>query len=772
MIHHKKTKVELFSEGIDHDLDGRCVLMQAHGIRKAFDGNQVLKDVSFDLKEGEVVLLRGDNGSGKTTLLNLLTGNMEPDEGVIHLDIDGTSETFDFPRRWWQNLNPFDHFTPERVANEAVGRTWQGVRLFSTQSLIDNIAVATASQPGENPLKSVLYRRHSQNIEKENRKESSNLLSALGLKKRSDSSADKISLGQTKRVAIARAIRAGARILFLDEPLDGLDKNGIEEIMVLLTDLAQNEKVTLVIIEHVFNIQRVLDLAHTVWTLNDGHITTKTVSDVHAHLMKNPSNAAMGLLNSIAGSDTSVVEQKITGNARLTRFVKLETKIQPPVVLEINNLIVRRGHRLVIGQQATNGAVVGLNLTIYQGEITVLQAPNGWGKTTLMEAIAGILPIEQGEIRFNGVLVNSLPIWERIRLGISILHSRNSYFKSLTVSEVFDLSSSSLNNLCLADGIFNNKVSSLSSGERQKVCLACLRPSQFVIYDEPFSALDAASLKSDILPSTGTSLILLPVDVNGNKSQEAKYPNEVLDQANSQEKQKKTEKIIPSRTLKLWNKLNSSDSKNLPMLSLSPWITKATGSLKSHAEVAPMLPSTICMLEYLTCTPPLLLNVLDFGCGSGILAVAAGLLGAETVDAIDVNPNAINATKDAIQKLASGKSIKVFESEGFRDIDRKYDLILANIPIVDSLPPSNKNIDPYGLFDPDWNLHCHFKNEFKRFLQNEGIALVCHAELQDHWSFVDFESFMKKDQCNCEVVHETTIEKILWRIYKITPSNK
>lgn len=89
------------------------------------------------------MLLRGNNGSGKTTLLNILSGNLEPDEGSIHLQVNGASEHFKFPRRWWENLNPFDHFTPERVAREGVGRTWQDVRLFNSMTLAENIAVAS-----------------------------------------------------------------------------------------------------------------------------------------------------------------------------------------------------------------------------------------------------------------------------------------------------------------------------------------------------------------------------------------------------------------------------------------------------------------------------------------------------------------------------------------------------------------------------------------------------------------------------------------------------
>ena len=233
---------------------GQRIVLSISDLRKSFGGQVVLDGVAVDLREGEVVLLRGDNGSGKTTLLNILTGNLEPDSGTIHLRPNGQEETFRFPRKWWESLNPFDHFTPERVASEAVGRTWQDVRLFPTLTLSDNIAVAKQRQSGENPFRALVPGLSSGEGETSNRLASSTMLAGLGLAGREESSGDRISLGQSKRVAIARAVQAGARILFLDEPLSGLDAAGIEAALGLLSALARNERLTLVIVEHTFNI--------------------------------------------------------------------------------------------------------------------------------------------------------------------------------------------------------------------------------------------------------------------------------------------------------------------------------------------------------------------------------------------------------------------------------------------------------------------------------------------------------------------------------------
>ena len=240
------------------------VVVKTHGLRKSFGGHVVLDNVDFSLKAGEVVLLRGDNGSGKTTLLNILTGNLQPDAGEIVVTANGTTENFRFPRPWWTNLNPFDHFTPERVAAEGIVRTWQDIRLFRTQSILSNVMIGVPKQIGQHPFEAVFnplkVGRRNKEVADKCRADIGN----VGLAGRENSSADKISLGQSKRVAILRAINAGAKILFLDEPLSGLDGAGVAEIMGVLQTLASNHQITLVIVVHVFNIPLILEIANTV----------------------------------------------------------------------------------------------------------------------------------------------------------------------------------------------------------------------------------------------------------------------------------------------------------------------------------------------------------------------------------------------------------------------------------------------------------------------------------------------------------------------------
>lgn len=475
---------------------------------KTFGGQKVLDHLSLELTEGEIVILRGENGAGKTTLLNILSGNLVPDSGSIEICIDGASERLQFPTRWWDELNPFNHFTPERLARECMGRTWQDIRLFNTFTLRDNIAVATPDQLGENPFWALLRPRLAARQERSIVENSDSILARLGLAGRELSSADKVSLGQSKRVAIARAIQAGAKILFLDEPLAGLDKRGIEEVLDFLREVARDHRLTLVIVEHVFNIPHIINMASTVWTLASGILVRNLPSEVDfnqsdatvssfkhwlGQLSKQQSDSPIALAN---GATLTQIELKSSDSSK-AQLSSLKDQLSTnakskDALLEVNDLIVYRGERLVIGEVGKDGKTQGLSFALHKGEIILLQAPNGWGKTTLLEALAGILPIKSGTIKINGKSIHSLSPWQRFASGLSLLQSRDNTYQDLTAGESLWLAGiSDVTDEITAFAV--KKMSELSGGEKQKVVTRCVLDNPnftCALLDEPLSALD------------------------------------------------------------------------------------------------------------------------------------------------------------------------------------------------------------------------------------------------------------------------------------------
>jgi branched-chain amino acid transport system ATP-binding protein len=464
----------------------RGVIFRVKSLCKSFGGQRVLDGVSLELNAGDVILLRGDNGSGKTTLLNILTGNLEPDAGTIELFTNHQQEHFRFPRPWWQELNPADHFTPERVAIEGVGRSWQDIRLFRTQTLCDNLSVATPNQKGENPFWAVARPLAIRRDENRNQRSSMALLSRLGLEGRDYSYADQVSLGQSKRVAIARAVNAGAKILFLDEPLAGLDAKGIEQVLTLLDDLVTTQQLTFVIVEHVFHIQRLLGLVTGVWTLRHGQVSISTpgeladekaaIRDVHQWSRE------------LAGPSESVDDISLANEAHLSIILPQGRK-RGRVLLEVNDLEVNRGSRVVIGGDGRR-----LSFRLHEGELAVLQAPNGWGKTTLLQALSGLLPVHRGQILLDGLPIQSQPAWVRSRSGLSFLQSQNQIFPSLTVEETLQLAGIDGNGL---NHLRRRRVADLSGGEKQRVALHgnCAPGKKCLLFDEPFSMLDQEGVR-------------------------------------------------------------------------------------------------------------------------------------------------------------------------------------------------------------------------------------------------------------------------------------
>jgi len=465
---------------------------------KRFGGQLILDQADLDLRHGDVAVLRGENGSGKTTLLNILTGNLEPDSGEISYRSSSGQRSYRFPRAWWQELNPFDHFTPEYVAREGVGRTWQDVRLFPTQSLRSNLTIAARGPESDSPLAPFLQPRLTLQHEARLNAEANEMLARLGLSGREESSADRVSLGQSKRVAIARAVAAGARTLFLDEPLAGLDQAGIRDVLELLSSLQRDTNVTLVIVEHVFNLWHVESLANVDLLLQNGKVTRhdrKLAGGSTRAVLPSVQSNAQTSFRQLLDDDLIVKEEPLAAGARLIRVRCPNAARADRSLLSVRGLRVRRGKRVIEWPDARGAS--GLDLDLFAGEVAFLQAPNGWGKTTLAECIMGALPAESGEIMLDGKPLDLLPTFERAQAGIRMVASTDNTFPNLTGREVLGLSGAASTDW-LSKDLLRRRVSNYSGGQRQQLALASsvreTRP-RLQIYDEPFSTLDENALK-------------------------------------------------------------------------------------------------------------------------------------------------------------------------------------------------------------------------------------------------------------------------------------
>lgn len=204
------------------------MLLKADNIRKSFDDNEVLKDISLRVNEGEVISIIGPSGSGKSTLLRCLTQLERVDSGRIEICGKLMVDTVD-GKAVYSNKKTLHNIIMD------VGLVFQNFNLFPHYSVLRNIV---------DPQVKVL------GISKnEATKKTYELLEKMNLASRGDAYPCELSGGQQQRVAIARALAQNPRILFFDEPTSALDPELTGEILKVIKDLAR-EKMTMVIVTH------------------------------------------------------------------------------------------------------------------------------------------------------------------------------------------------------------------------------------------------------------------------------------------------------------------------------------------------------------------------------------------------------------------------------------------------------------------------------------------------------------------------------------------
>lgn len=223
------------------------MLLKAENLQKQFDKTEVLKDISLQVQEGEVVAIIGPSGSGKSTLLRCLTQLEKIDQGRIEVCNKLMVDTK-------HGMGYADHKVLHEIILE-VGLVFQNFNLFPHYSVLRNIVDAQVK---------VL------DIDKQTAEEKAKqLLEKMNLSSRAGAYPCELSGGQQQRVAIARALALNPRVLFFDEPTSALDPELTGEILKVIRGLAE-EKMTMVIVTHEMAFAK--DVADRVIFMDDGII--------------------------------------------------------------------------------------------------------------------------------------------------------------------------------------------------------------------------------------------------------------------------------------------------------------------------------------------------------------------------------------------------------------------------------------------------------------------------------------------------------------------
>jgi neutral amino acid transport system ATP-binding protein len=226
-------------------------MLSCESISKAFDGVDVLSDVTLSFPPSGVIAIIGPNGAGKTTLLNVLTGFVRVDAGRCFA---GSVET--------TSLKPYE------IARLGVARTFQDLRLILQLSCLENVLLARPAPRGERLL-NAWFRVGTASEERTNRQFASGCLQLVGLDSKAGCTAGELSYGEQKLLTLACCLATDASVVILDEPVAGVQPLLIDHVLAHL-DRLRKEKKLVILVEHDLATVRVI--ADQVIVLSAGRV--------------------------------------------------------------------------------------------------------------------------------------------------------------------------------------------------------------------------------------------------------------------------------------------------------------------------------------------------------------------------------------------------------------------------------------------------------------------------------------------------------------------
>ena len=229
----------------------REVLLEVDNISLSFGGVKAISNISFDIRVGEIRAIIGPNGAGKTSMLNVINGFYHPQEGTI---------TFEgVPRK---------RMRPHHAATHGIARTFQNIALFRGMSTLDNIMTGRGTLMKRNLLWQALWTGPAEAEEIEHREAVEKIIDFLEIQHIRKTPVGRLPYGLQKRVELGRALAAEPRLLLLDEPMAGMNREEKEDMSRFIIDVNSQFGTTIALIEHDMGV--VMDLSDRVVVLDYG----------------------------------------------------------------------------------------------------------------------------------------------------------------------------------------------------------------------------------------------------------------------------------------------------------------------------------------------------------------------------------------------------------------------------------------------------------------------------------------------------------------------
>lgn len=430
-------------------------VLEIDNVSKRFGSIVTQDNISLKVSRTGLHSLIGPNGAGKTTLFNLLTG--------LH-NINSGNILFEGKR--------IQHLLPYKRARLGMSRSFQILSIFPNLTAFENIRIAVQAarkQWGG-------YWRDAYADADANERVWS-LLDAVGLADRAGEICASLAHGEKRLLEIAMSLATDAKLLLLDEPLAGLAESDRKVVGELIQRLARSHAVLL--IEH--DIDRVLSLSDRITVLHQGRLIA---DGKPAEVVGHPEVIA-AYLGTAHGRAAPAPRSADPFNASNTGTAA--------VLLQVEGIKAGYGGSTVLD---------GIDFVVWPGEVVALLGRNGVGKTTLLRAITGSLPLATGQIAFGGEPIGGLRPDEINRRGISLVPEGRRLFPNLTVEENLKIAArrggASQEEICdlfpKLRGLMRQRAENLSGGERQMVAIsrALMVPSKLILLDEPFEGLAPA----------------------------------------------------------------------------------------------------------------------------------------------------------------------------------------------------------------------------------------------------------------------------------------
>ncbi len=224
-------------------------VLEVYKLSKSFGGVEAVKNLSFDLAEGQLLAMIGPNGAGKSTCFNLINGQLRPDNGSVVV--------------MGKKINGYQ---PRQVWNLGVGRTFQITSTFASMTVLENIKMAVLS-----------YHRQTKSLFSKVRRlfteESMALLKLVGIEDQHDRACGVLAYGDLKRVELAVALANHPKLLLMDEPTAGMGPAERQSLMELTSDIVRNQNIGVLFTEH--DMEVVFTHSDRIIVLNRGELVAE-----------------------------------------------------------------------------------------------------------------------------------------------------------------------------------------------------------------------------------------------------------------------------------------------------------------------------------------------------------------------------------------------------------------------------------------------------------------------------------------------------------------